>query len=165
MAEPWHCGNLIGHANGGGNFYNAHAALFRYLYPNGELPGMFWRLCYGNIVHNSTYRVTWAQSILQLTFLGGEHSSEAESPQSLPEALRPHFKLSYYSTRRGFLVARSSFSELTTYMHFDDRPDAFLVGHDNADRGVFTFSAQLYTWAVELPWARNLDLRRHRFST
>ena len=37
-------------------------------------------------------------------------------------------------------------------MHFDARADAFLIGHDNVDRGTFTITALGKTWAPDLDW-------------
>lgn len=161
MYEPWHCGNLMGHASGGGSDYNAHVALFRYAYPSGELPGMLWRQRFGNYEHDAPCRIFWGQAVLQFAFLGGEHSSDAESPATMKPELKRHFKLSCFSPRRGLLIFRSSISEQATYMHFDARPDAFIVGHDNADRGIFTFSALRQTWIDDLPWEENMDSRKH----
>lgn len=161
MFEPWQCGELIGHSSGGGSVYNSYAGLFRYAYPNGELPGMIWRQRFGNFEINYPCRNYWTQSVLQLMFLGGEHSSEASSPGTLKKVAQPLFKLSYYAVRRGLLIARASLSEEATYMHFDARPDAFFLGHDNADRGVFTFSVLRQTWFVDLPWREHLDSRQH----
>lgn len=161
MHEPWHCGSLIGHASGGGILYNAYVGLFRYAFPQGELPGMLWRQRFGVYKNNSPCRVWWFQSMLQLAFLGGEHSSAADSPENLDSSLQVHFKKSFYATRRGLLIARSSLSEKATYMHFDARPDAFFLGHDNADRGVFTFTALRQTWLDDLHWSGNLDSRKH----
>lgn len=161
MTEPKHCGLLIGHASGGGSAYNAHIALFRYAYPQGELPGMLWRQRFGNYIHNNPCRILWGQASLQYIFLGGEHISDADSPASLKPELKKYFKKSFYCPRRGLLIARSSLSDQATYMHFDARPDAFIVGHDNADRGVFTFTALRQTWMVDLPWRENIDSRKH----
>lgn len=161
MHEPWHCGKLIGHAAGGGILYNSYVALFKYAFPDGQLPAMLWRQRFGDYKNNKPCRIFWLQSVLQLAFLGGEHTSTAASPQNLPTSLKKHFKMSYYTLRRGLLIARSSLSDRATYMHFDARPDAFFLGHDNADRGVFTFTALRQTWIDDLPWAANLDSRKH----
>lgn len=161
MFEPWQCGELIGHSSGGGNEYNAYAGLFKYSYPHGELPGMIWRQRFGDFQANRPCRNFWTQSVLQLMFLGGEHSSNAESPGSLNLVSRQHFKLSYYAARRGLLISRTSLSEKATYMHFDARPDAFFAGHDNADRGTFTFTALRQTWFDDLHWRSYPDSRQH----
>lgn len=161
MFEPWHCGYLIGHSGGGGNDYNAYAGLFRYVYPNGSLPGMLWRQRFGTYANNKPCRITWWQTRTQLMFVGGEHSSVADCPEALDEDSKNLLQLSYYATRRGLLISRSSLSQNATYMHFDARPDAFLVGHDNADRGIFTFSAHKQTWIDDADWSTNRDSRRH----
>lgn len=162
MTEPWHCGNFIGHSSGGGSVYNAHITLFRYVYPHGELPGMLLRQRFGDhFVTNNPCRTTWYQSAMQQALLGGEHSSSANAPQDIRGDLKKYFPLSVYSPRRGLLIARSTLSENATYIHFDCRPDAFLVGHDNADRGVYTFTTQRQTWVDDLQWNWNVDSNRH----
>lgn len=161
MHEPWQCGSLIGHASGGGILYNSWAALFRYSFPRGELPGMIWRQRFGDFRNNNPCRIQWTQAVLQLAFLGGEHNSDAGAPEFLDSSIQQHFKPSYYAPRRGLLIARASLSQDATYMHFDARPDSFFLGHDNADRGVFTFTALQQTWLDDLPWKQNAESRKH----
>ncbi|KAI0561258.1 hypothetical protein FGB62_89g115 [Gracilaria domingensis] len=50
---------------------------------------------------------------------------------------------------------------MSSYMHFDARPDSFYLGHDNADRGIVTFSAMKQRWIDDLPWKENIDSRKH----
>lgn len=162
LTEPWYCGDLIGHASGGGNLFNAHIALFRYVYPKGSLPGMLWMQRYGRYFQNmKPCRSLWYQSALHLAILGGEHSSDSESPAQLPSDMMPLFPTAFYTPRRGLLIARSSLRENASYIHFDCRPDAFLVGHDNADRGTFTYSVLQKTWAIDLPWRLNVESEKH----
>lgn len=161
MYEPWHCGNLIGHTRGGGNDYNTFVGLFRYAYPSGELPAMLWRQRFGAFQNYKPCRIEWWQTMVQLAFLGGEHSTIAESPQGLSVRAKDSFMLSYYATRRDLLIARDSLDEAATYFHFDARPDAFFLEHDNASRGVITFTSLRQTWLQDLPWKHNTNSREH----
>lgn len=162
LYEPWMCGEIIGHASGGGVSYPAHIGLFRFAYPNGALTSMLWKQrMHPNFTDHSPCRIQWHQNMMQLTFLGAEHSSNAESPQGLEENLKALIPKSFYSPRRGLLIARSSLEENAVLIHFDARPDCFYPGHENADRGVITFTAHRKTWLVELPWRENVDSRRH----
>lgn len=164
MTEPWFCSPLLGHASGGGEInYNAYTALFRYAYPDGPLSGMLWKQRTGEDFDNRKCRVYWTQTMTQLTFLGGDHASAdvATTPATLSVEDKSNFPLAYVSTRRGLIITRSSYSNESSYMHFDPRPDSFLLGHDNADRGLITFSALGRRWLDDLDWKRNFDSRRH----
>lgn len=164
MYEPWHCGNILGHASGGGTLYPAHMALFRYAYPDGVLPNMLWRLRMGSTFkNNDPCRIEWHQNMVQLAILGGEHGpvTNAESLSGLSAAHQAQIPTSFYGPRRGLLIARNSLSENSILLHFDARADAFYPGHDNADRGIFTFTALRKTWIDDIPWRENPDSRRH----
>lgn len=165
MMEPWKCAPLVGHASGGGFSYPVAFALFRYSYPNGTLPNMLWAQRAGSGFDNNVCRIMYTQTMLQMSFLGGEHlnvsNSIPEAPEHLSEALKAEFPLSYVMTRRGLIVMRGSHAERAAYMHFDARPDSFFVGHDNADRGVITFSALGRRWLDDLDWRENVDSRKH----
>lgn len=162
MVEPWQCGEIVGHAAGGGHAYTAYAAFFRYVYPDGELPNMLWRHRMGTTFRGNTCRTEFYQNMMQSTILGGEHATIAESPQGLTQNSQDNMAMSYYAPRRGLLIARNGFQEDDLYMHFDARPDAFFAGHDNADRGIFTFSAYRQTWVPDFPdWRNNVDSRKH----
>lgn len=159
---PWRCGKIMGHSSGGGLSYPAHIALFRYAYPNGTLPNMLWRMRMGaDFRNNFPCRIEWHQNMVQLSILGDEHGNGAESMQGMTDSDKALIPTSFYGPRRGLLIARNSHSEDATLLHFDARPEAFLPGHDNADRGVFTLSALRRTWMDDLPWRENLDSRRH----
>lgn len=156
MMEPFHCGQLVGHSSGGGQLYPTWQALARYLYPWGELPAMLWRQRMGTVFQDfQPCRITFHQTMMQLAILGMDHQRKtrfASSPAAMSKEARRNFALSFYAPRRGLLIARSSHAEDSLYMHFDARPDAFLLGHDNSDRGVFTLTALRRTWIDELSW-------------
>lgn len=155
MMEPWHCGEFVGHSAGGGTLYPTWQALARYAYPRGELTSMLWQQRMGlNIKNNNPCRVTWHQIMMQMSILGGEHSdsTNAVSPYGLSADNQIRYSASHYSPRRGLLISRTSLEEDSIYAHFDARPDAFFVGHDNADRGVFTLSALGRTWLPDIDW-------------
>lgn len=163
MLEPWHCGRIIGHSSGGGVLYPAWTSLFRYVYRDGPLSQMIWRHRMGDdFKNNNPCRIQWFQDMMPMTIFGGEHGTvtRASSPEGLGEYLK-YFPLSYYSPRRGLLIARSSESENALYIHFDARPDSFFPGHDNADRGGFTYTAYRSTWIDDHWWKANLDSRKH----
>lgn len=165
ITEPWQCGRILGHASGGGIGYPAYAAFFRYLYPNGPLTKMIMRQRFGEkFLDNNPCRVQWFQNMMQMTFLGLEHDERdpAESFESLERNILSKIPTSYYAPRRGLLIARNGFTEKDAYIHFDARPDSFFIGHENADRGVFTFSACRQTWLIDYPeWRENIDSRKH----
>lgn len=166
ITEPWHCGKLMGHGAGGGISFPTYVALFRYVYPKSRLTTMFWRNRMGNIYDdNAPCRIDWYQHMMQITILAQEHDvsvTTAISPQFLPKEERKKMPLFFYAPRRGLVIMRSSWKESSTMVHFDARPDAFIAGHDNADRGVFTFSSLRQTWLGDLPaWAHNVDSRKH----
>lgn len=166
MLEPWQCSGLLGHASGGGLSYPTYVGLFRYAYPNGPLPRMLWAQRFGkNFSNTEACRIYWTQTMTQLTFFGADHAESpdntADSPDSLEESVKALFPLSYVSTRRGLIITRSSHSQYSSYMHFDARPDSFFLGHDNADRGVITFSALKQRWLDDLEWEKNVESHRH----
>ena len=155
MMEPYYCGHFLGHSSGGGHLYPTWQALARYVYPRGELTSMLWLQRMGLDFKNwKPCRLTWHQIMMQMAILGGEHSmvTNTLSPSGLSRAQRYGFPTSFYATRRGLLITRSSLAEDATYAHFDARPDAFFLGHDNADRGIFTLSALNRTWITDFSW-------------
>lgn len=165
MTEPWPCGHLIGHASGGGLGYPTYAAFFRYAYPKGVLPTMIFRQRFGSISSTGTCRILWHQHLMQVSILARDLDPSvlsADSFSSLPFYIRKKLPLSLHTSRRGLIILRNSWNEWSTYVHFDARPDAFFPGHDNADRGVFTFSSLGQTWLTDLPeWRYNKDSRKH----
>lgn len=162
MYEPWMCGEIIGHASGGGLGYPAHVGLFRYAYPRSALTTMLWKQRMTPAFTNQNpCRINWHQNMVQLSILGGEHINNAQSVEFLDAFHKELVPKSFYSPRRGLLIARTSHDEDALYVHFDARPDAFFPGHENADRGVVTLSAFKKTWLTELSWRENVDSRRH----
>lgn len=166
MTEPWHCGSLMGHGSGGGILFPTYVAFFRYVYPKGILPVMFWRNRMGNdFMDNNPCRIDWYQHMMFFTIMAAEHDesvTSAISASEFPKTEQDKLPLSFFSPRRGLVIMRNDWKEESAYIHFDARPDAFIVGHDNADRGVFTFSAMRQTWLTDLPkWNVNLDSRKH----
>ena len=164
--EPWQCGDLVGHASGGGLHYPSYVGLLLYSYPYGVLPKMLWAQRFGKEFKNTpTCRIWWTQTMTQLAFFGSEHKkisgSIIDSPSKLPDRYKSLFPLSYVTTRRGLIICRSSHSSKASYLHFDARIDSIFLGHDNADRGSITFSALEQKWIVDLPWKKNVDSRKH----
>ena len=164
MSEPWGCGRLIGHGAGGGLSYPSATALFRYVYPDSPLANLLWRQRMGNNFANSgSCRINYFQDFMQQSILGGEHGSvtAAGFPQELETTFSQHLSRSFYTPRRGLLMARASLSSEAVYVHFDCRPDAFLAGHDNADRGGFTYSAYRTTWIDDHYRKASRESRHH----
>lgn len=162
MYEPWQCGSLIGHAGGGGLGYPSHIGLFRYAYPKGALTNMMWRQrMHPEFKVDPPCRILWFQTMVQMTFFGDEHGTSAESLETMETDKKNLIPKSVYSPRRGLLIARNDLKESSTLVHFDARPDAFFPGHDNADRGIFTFTVFRKTWIADLPWLNNIDSRKH----
>lgn len=149
MYEPWACGGYIGHSSGGAQeSYPASIGLFRWVYPNGALPAMLWKLRMGNDYRgDGICRAEFQQTITQLMLFGGTH--DAGTP-SEPSAVVPR---NHYDPIRGIVVTRSSSTpNPSLYTHFDARGDAFMLGHDNADRGGFTLSSFGKTLVPDFPW-------------
>ena len=164
MMEPWQCGRLIGHGAGGGATYPGATAFFRYVYPDSPLANLLWRQRMGNNVHNTREcRINYYQDFTVHSILGGEHGliTTADSLEHFEPKFSQHVPLSFYTPRRGLLMARASFKEDAVYVHFDARPDAFIAGHDNADRGGFTYSAYRKTWIDDPNWRYNIGSRYH----
>lgn len=165
--EPWPCGELVGHASGGGLLYPSYVALIRYAYPNGVLSGLAWTQRFGKSMDNSKCRISWTQTMMQVAVLGGEHSKTSENiglpdaPEHLPLDARKHFPLSFVAPRRGLVIMRGSISERAIYVHLDARPDSYFVGHDNADRGGIIMSALRQRWLDDHGWRENVDSRHH----
>lgn len=166
MFEPWQCGPLVGHSSGGGLSYPSFVGLFRYAYPEGPLSRMLWAQRFGkHFLNTDECRIYWTQTMTQLAFFGDEHAEPAEvvadSPETLSENVQSLFPQAYVSARRGLIISRASYSQRSSYMHLDARPDSFFLGHDNADRGVITFSALKRRWFDDLDWENNVDSRKH----
>lgn len=166
MIEPWQCGSLIGHGAGGGSAYPTYVALFKYAYPNGILPAVIFRNRLGDIFEKTeNCRIDWHQHMMPMTILSSEHDESittASIPQQIDPTLLQKIPNSFHTTRRGLVIMRNDWRSTSTYVHFDARPDSFVAGHDNADRGVFTFSAREQTWLTDLPrWRENVDSRKH----
>ena len=164
MSEPWRCGRLLGHSAGGGLPYPGATALFRYVYPSSPLANLLWRQRMGDdFVNTEKCRINFFQDFIQRSILGGEHGSvsAAGTLEQLEPALSKHIPLSFYAPRRGLLIARSNLEENAVYVHYDARPDAFLVGHDNADRGSFTYTAYKTTWINDPHFKLNRGSRHH----
>lgn len=163
MHEPFRCGHFIGHSSGGGALYPASYALFRYSYPDSELAQMMWAQRMGLDFKSYPCRIWWHQVMMQMGIMGMDHPEDMEhnSQEGLPTALKQHYHLSMYQPRRGVLVARTDLTDSALYFHFDARPDAFVVGHDNADRGVITLSSHGRTWLDELPWREYYTSQHH----
>lgn len=165
MSEPWQCGQLIGHASGGGHSFVGAEALFKYAYPKGVIPALNFRHRMGTFKNNQPCRINFDQSMLQSTALGSNHDAfvtTAESAQGLSSAHKNLLPKSIFAPRRGLVIMRNGWNENDTYVHFDARPDSFVVGHDNSDRGVFTFTAMRQTFLTDYyVWSKNVHSRMH----
>lgn len=165
MSEPWQCGQLIGHASGGGQSYVGVEALFKYAYPKGAIPALNFRHRMGKFKNNQPCRINFDQSLLQSTALGSNHDTSvttAESAEGLSNAHKNLLPKSIYAPRRGLVIMRNGWNENDTYVHFDARPDSFVVGHDNSDRGVFTFTAMRQSFLTDYyAWNKNVHSRMH----
>lgn len=166
MSEPWHCGEYIGHGSGGGLLFIAYVAMFRYIFPTSNITAMLYRQRLGNEFENDKpCRIDYFQNMLEGTIFGGEHDihqTNATSPEGLSIAERALLPRSLFYPRRGIVVMRNGWRETDTMAQFHARPDSWAVGHDNADRGVFTFTSQRQTWITDLQkWNLNVDSRKH----
>lgn len=55
----------------------------------------------------------------------------------------------YYSSERGFLIARDRWDRNATVFHFENRRNHRILGHTHADRNNFTLSSHGKRWAVD----------------
>lgn len=161
--EPWQCGNLVGHfgEEEGDIFHSIYISLFKYMYPEGELPAMLWRQRLGAFENCSLHGIDWWQSLVPLAFFAGEHTTVAESPEGLSEMSKEQFKLSSYAAQHGPLITRGSHNEQTAYICFYAGLDTLLGRRSGENRGDFSFSTLRQTWFDHISWKKNPGARKH----
>lgn len=157
-----------------------HVALFRYVFPSGALPNMLWVRRLSFEFKDRTCHTLAFESAPHLAILGDEVDVEYNDPitqeietaasqrkdihsiRQLPPRLQALIPTTYYATRRGLFVSRSHLTDpAATHVTFDCRPDAFLLEHHRADRGIFTLSTHEVPWFVDIPWNLNGGSTRH----
>jgi len=140
--EPFPGGAYVGGASGSmaTRLYQTYAVVGRYMRPEDAAANVVYRHTFGDD-YGRGFR--W-QGHLDLVVFGGDW----KGPDSREEALRESgLPLSRFYPVRGKLTFRSDWSDEALQVHFDARPDAFLIGHDKVDRGHFTLSALGRNWA------------------
>ena len=140
--DPYPGGHLNGGASGGpyGELYPTSTLLARYMYPRNPTANLIYRHMVGEGYRR---RLRW-QGLLDYLVYG----SDWQGPESREEMLKTtNLPLSMFYPVRGKFIARSDWSGDATYLTFDARPDAHLIGHDKVDRGNFSMSALGRVWA------------------
>lgn len=150
-AQPFAGGNLVGGASGTGLVFPSSIIFFRHLLPDEPAANYLYRLFLGD----DQTGMNRMQSQLEFVLFGGDWKgdgslSEMGKAMGLPNT--------YFSPRRGKLIARSDWSTDATVLHFDARPDAFAIGHDTADRGSISLIADGRSWT-------HLPSFRHTFNS
>lgn len=143
--EPIADGTVQGHGGGSSNGYPAFWITARFMFPDSPLTSHLWRWYAGP---DYTRNIRWQSMLEQVLFA-------CDWDPALPAtvgrgALGLPLLASY--PERGLVIARSDWSAEALYMQADARTDAFLVGHDNADRGTFTLAALGRPWAIDGDW-------------
>lgn len=138
-AQPFPGGTLVGGASGTGLVFPSSIIFYRHALPDDPAANYLYRLFLGD----DQTGMKKIQSQLEFVLFGGDWKGEG-SLSEMGEAMQ--LPLTFFSPRRGKLIARSDWSSEGTVLHFDARPDAFAIGHDTADRGSISLIADGRTW-------------------
>lgn len=151
MMDPSPYGEMVGHSAGGGYSYPGIWTILKYAFPDDPVTDFTYRHC---LTHQqdsqpNDYYTKWQTYPVQATF--GMDAGAID--QAVFNELSRHLKLTEFYPRRGLMIARSGWSNDALYVHFDARPDAYYMGHDNVDRGTFTISALGRSWVPDRSWS------------
>lgn len=80
---------------------------------------------------------------------GVDTNNKETSTQATLDSTNLNLPLSFYSPKRGLLIARSAWNHDAAVLHFECRPDVYGPSHAHADRNGFTFSALGRKWAID----------------
>jgi hypothetical protein len=138
-AQPFAGGSLVGGASGTGLIFPSSIVFYRHVLPDEPAANYLYRLFLGD----DQTGMKKIQSQLEFVLFGGDWKGKG-SLSEMGEAMG--LPLTFFSPRRGKLIARSDWSSGGTILHFDARPDAFAIGHDTADRGSISLIADGRTW-------------------
>ena len=138
-AQPFRGGSFVGGASGTGLVYPSSIILFKHVLPADPAANYLYRYFFGD-----DYKGLAAQqSQLEFALFGSDWSGDPGKPLAAAEMGLP---LSVFSPERGKLISRSDWTAQAADLHFDARPDAFIIGHDTVDRGNFSFMALGRSW-------------------
>jgi len=138
-AQPYPGGDLVGGASGTGLVFPSSIIFYRHALPDEPAANYLYRLFLGD----DQTGMNKIQSQLEFGLFGGDWKGEG-SLSEMGQAMG--LPKTYFSPRRGKLIARSDWSSNGTVLHFDARPDAFAIGHDTVDRGSITLIADGRSW-------------------
>jgi hypothetical protein len=145
--DPSPYAELVGHSAGGSYTYPGIYMTLKYAFPNDPVFDWTYRRCLTHEQNTSpgTYYTRSQTYHIQATF----GSDVAGIPASPFTQLSSNLGLSAFYPRRGLMVTRSDWTSNALYLHYDARPDAYYMGHDNVDRGTFTLSALGRSWVPD----------------
>ncbi|MBX2850908.1 MAG: hypothetical protein KTR15_04080 [Phycisphaeraceae bacterium] len=146
--QPYRQGTFVGGASGTGLHYPTSVVVNKFMRPHDPVADYSLRYHFGDDYHQSQRWQGW----LDMLLFGMDYGSDPDAPLS-PELLkRAGLEQSVFFPVRGKLIARSDWQPEALYLQFDARPDAFMIGHDKADRGNFVLDALGRSWVVQTPW-------------
>ena len=143
--EPWQTGGFIGHAAGGNLGYPSFWVTNRYVFPTSPIANYEWHFYAGDNYQNHVTQ----QSFVELLLFSGDWTKDLPGWNDRAALRQP---TSVFYPGRGLEIVRSDWTLQQLLVQIDARPDAFLIGHDNADRGTFTVTALGKTWVPDLDW-------------
>jgi hypothetical protein len=144
-SEPFRGGSLVGGASGTGMTYPNFFLVAGYVLPSDPAADYLTRYFFGDDYQSHP---RW-QSHLEFALFGRDYRSDPAKPLSADAAQLP---LTFFSPRRGKLITRSDWTEQGLCLHFDARPDAFVIGHDTVERGSISLMALGRSWTHLIPF-------------
>ena len=148
-AQPFRGGSFVGGASGTGLVYPSAIVLFKHVLPDDPAANYLDRYFFGDDYEGMPAR----QSQLEFALFGSDWAGNPAEPLAAADM---HLPLTAFSPERGDLITRSDWSGDALDLHFDARPDAFLIGHDTVDRGNFSLMALGRSW-THLPSFRQTN--------
>lgn len=137
-------GGFVGHASGGGQSFPNFWVAAKHMYPDSPVVDYAW-----DHYNDDNY---WALTRYSQTYHFATLFATDVDPGAAERFADTGLGLTEFYDRRGLLITRSDASTDAAYLHLDARPDAFLPGHDNADRGSFTYAALGRSWVADDEW-------------
>ena len=113
--------------------------LLKYVWPNNKFFDYAWRHRMGD----NYERFNQLHDYLLPVIFGANLLNESKNAASLK------LPLAFYSSERGFSVARSSWAKDALSLHFSSRTDLHTTGHYHSDHNDFTLSARGKDWVKD----------------
>ena len=133
--QPFRGGSFVGGASGTGLVYPSSIILFKHVLPEDPAADYLYRYILGD-----DYKGLAAQqSQLEFALFGSDWSGDPSKP--LVGGGNESAAVRLFAPERGKLITRSDWTAQAADLHFDARPDAFIIGHDTVERGNFSFMA------------------------